>query len=91
MDCLQNLHFNLQLSHKLTESGTFILSVSVVSILVTGASGVLGLLVFMGLYLALFDHLALILSGALFPELVCVTGGAENWKVLSHYKTFTFL
>ena len=44
--------------------------------------GLLGLLVFMGLYLALFDHLALILPGGYFLGLVCVTGGAQNWKVL---------
>ena len=58
---------------------------------VTDVSGVLGLLVFMGLYLDLLDHLALILPEAVFLGLVCVTGGAENWKVLPHCNTFSHL
>ena len=66
IDYLQNLQDGPNLAHALTESGTFVLSISVVSILVTDVSEVLGLLVFMGLYLALFDHLALIMPGALF-------------------------
>ena len=82
MFCLQNEQDGPNLSHTLTETVTFILSMSVVSILVTEVSGVLGLLVFMGLYLDLFDQMAVILPGALFLGFFCVTGGAENWKVL---------
>ena len=63
----------VQIYHRtLTESGTFALSESIVSILVTGKSKVLGLFIFVGLYLALLDHLTLILPGALFLRLVCV-------------------
>ena len=82
MDCLQNVQDGPNPLCTLTESVTFVLPVFVGSILVTDVSGVLGLLVFMGLYLALFEHLALILPGALFLGLVCVTGRAENCKVL---------
>ena len=60
MFCLQNEQDVPNLLHTLTESGTFTLSVSVMSMLVSDVSGVLGLVVFMGLYLVLFDHLALI-------------------------------
>ena len=90
-DCLQNWYISLNLLHTLTEGGAFILSESVMSILITGTSGVLGLFVFIGLYVVLFDNLALILPEVLFLGLVWVTGGAENWKVLCHCKTLIFL
>ena len=86
MFCLQNEQDSPNLLHTLTESGPF-LSVSIVSMLVTVVSGVLGLFVFIGLYLDLFDHLALILPGALFLGLFCVIGGAEN----CHYSMATLL
>ena len=83
MDCLQNWQDGTNLLHTLTESGTLVLSASVVPILVTDGSGVLGLLVFMGMYPALFDCLALILPGALFFGLVCVTGGQRMDRIVT--------
>ena len=77
MFCLQNQQDSANLSHILTESSTF-LSVSVLSNLVIVISEVLGHFAFIGLHLDLFDHLALILPGALFLGLFCIMGGAEN-------------
>ena len=66
-------HISPNISHSLTESGAFTLSKSVMSILVTGKSRVLGLFIFIGLYLALLNYLALILPGAPIHGLVCLT------------------
>ena len=81
MPCWQNEQDSQNLSHTLTGSGTF-LSVSIVSRFVIIISGVLGLFAFTGLYLDLFDHLALIFPGAPFLGLFCAMEVAENWKVL---------
>ena len=59
MVCLQNEQDSPNLLHTLTKSGTF-LFVSIVSKLFIIIPGVLGLFAFIGLYLDLFDHLALI-------------------------------
>ena len=79
--CLQNEQDSPNLSHILTETGSF-LSVSVTSNLVIVISGVLGLFAFIGLYLDLIKHLVLILPGALFLGLFCIKGGAENGNIL---------
>ena len=65
MFCLQNEQDGPNLPHTLTGCDAF-LSVSIVSKLVIVISGVLGLFAFIGLYLDLFNHLALILPGTIF-------------------------
>ena len=82
MFCLQNKQDSPNLLHTLTESGTFF-SVSIVSMLVTVISGVLDLFVFIGLYLGLFDHLALILLGTLFLGLFCVIGRGRELESIT--------
>ena len=83
MDCLQNWHVSPNLLHTLTESGAFVLSISAVSISVTGVSGVLGFLVFMGSYLVIFHHLALILPEApLSCVSLCHWGGCKLESII---------
>ena len=72
MDCLQNWHIGPNLWHTLTKSGTITMSESVMSLLVIEKSKVLGLFVFVGIYLALIDQQALILPEALFLGFNCV-------------------
>ena len=74
--CLQNECDGPSLLHTLTGDGV-LLSISIATKSVTSISGIMGLLTFIGLYLDLFDPLALILPGALFLGFLDAWEGRE--------------
>ena len=77
--CLQSEHDRPNLSHVLVGIGGLM---SILSSSKTFESGVLSLLIFIGLNLFLPDHLALIIPVAHFLGFLGILGGVENWNAL---------